>query len=320
MRRFNLDRRFKPANEMASQSYGDQLTHATPFTLGAPSGHYIFLMYKPEPAVRNVEAVLKLTLRTTDKDTTEFAKILEVGLIDGGQKSEESPFLDGPSDRAELFLGLSSPELGPAGETIAVHHSGIPGIQFAFEDPLVKFDGTQVIELRMVRVGGEGEIFVNGRRILYAPIDLKNADLGFMFKIVGMTADFKQLQISELLPKTTVHQAADGGLVEAHRRESSRRRDPLRDRRRQVVRRLLDQPVGLDRLGRADRQARQVRSRHDHRLRKGKRRQRIRTIRRPGKNGKADRQGQRHQRLDHFQPRKTRHDRNPQTRPNHDQR
>ena len=47
MRRFNLDRRFKPANEMAIQSYGDQLTDVTPFTLGARSGHYIFLMYKP---------------------------------------------------------------------------------------------------------------------------------------------------------------------------------------------------------------------------------------------------------------------------------
>lgn len=213
MRRFNLDRRFKPANEMASQSYREQLIQPTPFTLGAPSGHYIFLMYKPEPAVRDVEAVLKLTLRTTDKDTPEFAKILEVGLIDGVQQNEESSFLDGPSDRAELLLGLSSPELGPTGETIAVHHSGIPGIQFSFEDPLVKFDGTQVIELRMVRVGGAGEIFVNGRRILYAPIDLKNADLGFMFKIVGMTADIKQLQINELLPKTTVHQATDGAVL-----------------------------------------------------------------------------------------------------------
>ena len=150
----------------------------------------------------DVEAVLKPTPRTTDKDTTQFAKILEVGLIDGG-KERRNPPLDRPSDRAESFLGSSSPTR-PAGETIAVHQR-IPGIEFAFEDPLVKFDGTQVIELRMVRVGGEGEIFVNGRRIIYAPIDLKNADLGFMFKIVGMTADFKQLQISESLPKTMVH-------------------------------------------------------------------------------------------------------------------
>jgi len=62
-------------------------------------------------------------------------------------------------------------------------------------------DGKQAIELRFLRIGGQGEVFINNRRVLYVPIDPNHVDLVFSIKLVGMTAKVEEIHISELFPK-----------------------------------------------------------------------------------------------------------------------
>jgi len=212
LRRFNLAPVLEPANEWTAKDFKDFLKDRESFTLSLPSSYFNFLSYKAKPPVRDMEAVLKMAIHPTDNNKSDYGRIVEIWLADQAMNRDGSKFIGDAREPMQLYIAFGS-ELNNVFQPITISHSGISGANFTFEDPLVQLDGKQVIEVRLLRIGGQGEIFINGRRMLHAPIDPTVADLGFAMKIVGMTVDVKDFHVCKLVPKATVQQAADGGIL-----------------------------------------------------------------------------------------------------------
>ncbi|HEX3998983.1 MAG TPA: PDZ domain-containing protein [Pirellulales bacterium] len=213
LRRLNLTPILEPANEWTAKEFKDFLKGRTSFMLSLPSSYFNFLAYKPASPVRDVEAVWKMTIRYTDNKPTDYAQIVQLWLADEATTvaGNSSPLIGEARAPNLLFLAFTGDPNLPS-QDIEFSHSGITGTDAYCEDHSVRLDGKQVIEVRLLRLGGEGEIFVNGHRVLYVPIDPAVGNVGFAMKIVGMTVDVKDFRISQLIPKAVVHQAADGGI------------------------------------------------------------------------------------------------------------
>lgn len=212
LRRLDLAPVLEPASDLTPKEWKDVLMNGMSFQQVVHSSHFDLLAFKFNPAVRDMEAVVKLTIRPTDNDKTEYARAVEVFLSDLSENRAESKFIGNVRKANQLYVGLHS-ETSNAVQPIILSHSGISGTTIVFEDPMIRLDGKQEIELRLLRIGGQGEVFVNGRRMLYVPIDEKIDNLGFTLKIIGMTVEVKELHLNKLVPKAVVHQADDGTIA-----------------------------------------------------------------------------------------------------------
>ena len=75
-----------------------------------------------------------------------------------------------------------------------------PGDDVTFPDPMIAADGMGRNVIRFVRVGGQMELFINGRRILYQPIlaDLKLQSI--RFQAVGTSIYVSEFTVQRTNP------------------------------------------------------------------------------------------------------------------------
>ena len=55
--------------------------------------------------------------------------------------------------------------------------------------------------VRVIRIGGQAEVFFDGRRVLYQPVDPKVDHLVALIRIVGMHIKVESLEFHELLER-----------------------------------------------------------------------------------------------------------------------
>ena len=136
-----------------------------------PSSHYSFLEYKPRIPVRDMELSMQISIRPTDKKKTQYAARSR-DLV-RRQYQEHAGFRRKSETTANPRCSTwRSTASGRARATRSASGiAGISGTSITYADPLIKFDGKQLVQVRLVRIGGEGEIFLDGRRIAYAPVD-----------------------------------------------------------------------------------------------------------------------------------------------------
>jgi hypothetical protein len=194
MRRVDLLPRLSSTNPAQAEYLKQLFAHGPPFDFNVPTDHFYAYGLQPKPAVRDLEVVAKFTCRATDSLQNDYGKIFEIGLFQGAPTAGDDIFFSGGSPPL-LVAGITAGE-----RNINISHSGLPGTQIYYHDPLVRIDGSQLIELRLVRVGGQAEMFLNHRRVIYAPVDVKHNDVGLLLKIVGATIGVKEFHVNELLP------------------------------------------------------------------------------------------------------------------------
>jgi hypothetical protein len=168
--------------------------HGPPFDLIVPTAQYTAIGFQPKPAVRDVEVVARFTCRASDAADSEYGKILEIGLFQGAPAASDDLF-SGGGNPPLLVAGIS-----PKERNVNFSHSGSPGTRIYYHDPLVRADGSQLIELRLLRIDGQAEMFINRRRVLYVPVDQKQENVGLLMKAVGVTAEVKEFHVDELVP------------------------------------------------------------------------------------------------------------------------
>jgi hypothetical protein len=124
----------------------------------------------------------------TDKRRADFVKLARLDLS-GVRKTDDL-------DHAEpTLIGHVELEV-PSGFSL---RNCEPGDDVFFPDPLVVADGKERNAIRFIRVGGQLEIFVNERRVLYQPI-LPDVMLQTIhFQVVGTTADVSEFTLDELI-------------------------------------------------------------------------------------------------------------------------
>jgi hypothetical protein len=175
---------------LAEGSFLPRLTNRDVFRNAVPSDHYGLVALQAPQRLGDFELRLGMTLAPTDARRAGFVKLARLTLA--GAR------IGGDPDRPEAGL-IGHVELEVPSGYMLRHCE--PGAEIAFPDPMVAADGKTRNAVRIVRVGGQVEIFLNERRVVYQPIprDLKLQDI--RFQIVGLSADVDEFALEELIPR-----------------------------------------------------------------------------------------------------------------------
>ena len=174
----------------AENPFLDLLTNRDVFHTEPNSDHYTLIDLHESQGLGDFDLGLALTMAPSDKRRANFVKLVRLTLS-GTRKTESR-------DHAEAgHIGQVELEV-PSG--FSLHHCE-PGDDVSFPDPMVASDGKGPNAIRFVRVGGQIEVFVNGRRVLYQPIlpDLKLQSI--RFQAVGTSIDVTEFTLDELIPR-----------------------------------------------------------------------------------------------------------------------
>ncbi len=166
------------------------MTSRDVFHADPSSDHFAVVELQDPQRLGDFELRLKLTIAPADQRRASYVKLAR--LILGGARSGDDPggFEAGLIGHVELEV--------PSGFTL---RNCEPGNEVYFPDPLVAADGKMPNTIRFVRVGGQIEVFINERRVLYQPIrpDLRLQDM--RLQVVGASVNVTEFALDELIPR-----------------------------------------------------------------------------------------------------------------------
>jgi hypothetical protein len=175
---------------VAENTFLSLLTNRDVFHASPASDHFELVDLQTLQGLGDFELRLALTMAPADQRRASFVKLARL-LLNGARKT------DGP-DRAEARL-IGQVELEvPSGYSL---RSCEPGDDVAFPDPLVTADGRVRDAIRFVRVGGQIEVFINQRRVLYQPILPDLLLHTIRFQVVGASVEVTEFTLDELIPR-----------------------------------------------------------------------------------------------------------------------
>jgi hypothetical protein len=215
--RSNAQRLLPPPSEMAQGMYRDDLTprlavgdrtrfeglfmdlqNGETVRLRPATDQYMqFVLFTPE-AVGDFDFSVRLSLKVSDDREGRFPKFLQMGVFPGGPDDSD------PSDRLTFggLHGLLELQFNGVEPLMAVQHSE-EATRYSFTYQQLRMDGRHEHALRLVRVQGRGEMFLDGKRLAYVPLGLDPQPLAFVIKAVGMSVDLNSTEIVELVEKTS---------------------------------------------------------------------------------------------------------------------
>jgi|GEM_PF-4650839 len=144
----------------------------------------------PEP-VANLDMRIQLTAKPRGTERTQYQKMLGLAFL-----SEDT---GEPNDLGVLgnaFLRLCIKE----NHWVEIGHSALP-TSFEYHDPNILVDGETVHKVRFVRVGGQAEILLDGKRLALIAVPPAPTRMKFAAQVSGMTVEFKSWTVHELLER-----------------------------------------------------------------------------------------------------------------------
>lgn len=160
------------------------------------TGYYEVYRFGPPYPVPNFELRMRFKIKPTNIRGSRFAKAINIRL-----KTEPglTNFDREPSDERDLMALHLHYEVNvddPGAEIITELYDE----EFATyrTDKNLKFDGTSIHELRIIRCQGMGEMLVNGKRVFLGPVP-EEKGTGFFIQLVGVTADIIELKCVEYI-------------------------------------------------------------------------------------------------------------------------
>jgi hypothetical protein len=174
----------------AENQFLDRLTRWETFQTNPVSNHYSLVDLSLERAIKDYALKLTFTFGPTDSQRADFVKL--VRLTFSGSK----PAIE--SDGTDSTLIAQVEFEVPSGFGVTGFEGSGP---IYFPDPLVIGDGRARNSLRLIRVGSQMEAFVNGRRVLYQPIDRELMLRHVQLQAVGVTIEISEFSFDELIPR-----------------------------------------------------------------------------------------------------------------------
>jgi hypothetical protein len=174
----------------AEDPFLELLTNRDVFQTAPASNHFTLIDLQLPQGLSDFEFRLAMTLAPTDNRRADFVKLARLDLS-GVRKTDDL-------DHAEATL-IGHVELEvPSGFSL---RSCEPGDDVYFPDPLVVADGKERNAIRFLRVGGQLEVFVNERRVLYQPVLSDVLLQNIHFQVVGASVDVNEFTLDELIPR-----------------------------------------------------------------------------------------------------------------------
>lgn len=192
MKRVDLTAKLVAFDDGGDQTYLPVLRQGKEFALEADLGERGAVQVAPPDPTRNFDVTARFKGQLKPGDDQGFFKELSVCLVD---TDPDGRFYDVDGRGNGTLLSCKLRE----GTTVSLAHSTIP-TAFTYSDPSLKIDMKTEHEVRMIRVGGQAELFLNGHRVLYIPLESTNEQVCFEFKIVGAKGVLQKLTFEELIP------------------------------------------------------------------------------------------------------------------------
>jgi hypothetical protein len=175
---------------LAENTFLYQLTNRNDFRADVESDHYAIVELQTPQRLGDFELRLALTMQPTDKRRAGFVKLARLSM--GGFRKMEGP------EHGESGLVTHVELEVPSGFSL---RNSETAAEINYPDPLIASDGKGQNTVRVLRVGGQMEIFINERRVLYQPIhpELKLQDIHF--QVVGVSVNVTEFALDELIPR-----------------------------------------------------------------------------------------------------------------------
>ncbi len=175
---------------LAENTFLYQLTNRDVFHAEPASDHYAIVELQTPQGLGDFELRLALTMDPADKRRASFVKLARLAM--GGVRRTE-----GPEHGEAGLVGHVELEV-PSGFSF---RNSETGAEVNFPDPKIASDGKKRNTVRVLRVGGQIEMFINERRVLYQPIqrDLRLQDI--RFQVVGVSVNVTEFTLDELIPR-----------------------------------------------------------------------------------------------------------------------
>lgn len=159
--------------------------------LGVSAGNYKYVFFGPSYPVRNIDLTVRVKAKPTSDAGSEWAKLVEVGLLRDVDQSR--------NEIMKLRLQQQNGDVQPGSLVRPSHSAGLVSLEYS--DATVHLDGKQEQEIRLIRIGGRGEIFLNGKRVLYGPVPEHANQMNVYIRTIGTTIEVTSLKLAELIEK-----------------------------------------------------------------------------------------------------------------------
>ena len=174
----------------AEDTFLQLLTKRDVYHTDPASNRYSLVNFQLSRGLGDFEFRLVFTMVPTDRHRADFVKLARLDLGGGRAADEAGAAEDAPIGHVELEV--------PSGFSI---RNSDPGDDVYFPDPMVVTDGKARNAIRFLHVGGQLEVFINERRVLYQPIQANVLLQRIEFQVVGVSIEVSEFGLDELIPR-----------------------------------------------------------------------------------------------------------------------
>jgi hypothetical protein len=188
MRRIDLTDRIQGSNRLIIQHRQRDMQQGKPLQFSSPTAHFTSIAVETPEPIPNVEFSVRFSAKPTDELLDRYMKwfVVRVYVIAPPGETGKEIFFDPQltmfaiTERGDVRIGC--------GNTYS---------ELYFSDPTVTSLSNREHEFRLLRFGGQLELFLNGHRILYAPVPEGPFPLQFEMTATGTTVDMQSVRLAE---------------------------------------------------------------------------------------------------------------------------
>lgn len=178
--------------DSVSFAHKGHLVHLTnakagkPFTMNAKVDFFTTIRCGVKRPMENAELLIKFSVKPNSVEKSKFAKQLVVEMSGRGEKGSPMAGMNleyYPSNQGNTTVGTS---IGNGARLLA-------------RSQTVMMDGKAIHEVRILKVGGQAEVFFNGKRVSYQPVDTEQKHIDVYIGASGVKAEIKEIKLFELV-------------------------------------------------------------------------------------------------------------------------
>ncbi|MSR56964.1 MAG: hypothetical protein EXS05_04755 [Planctomycetaceae bacterium] len=155
-----------------------------------PDEHQTDIVCEPEVAARDVSLTVRFRAETKGDSEPLCARMFEVSLLNRDAPKHEY----GDGFRTDQVLAARIYEKSRVSLIF-----GDPSTRTVYHDQRCRFDGTQSVEIRLLRVGSLGELYINAQRVLRIPVDDDVDSLMASIHVSGVKMVVESFEFDELI-------------------------------------------------------------------------------------------------------------------------
>jgi hypothetical protein len=170
------------------ENHQPNLREGKPLQLSAPTAHFTSVTVETPEPIPNLEFTVRFTAKATDELLDRYLKwfVVRVFAVQPPEDESADLFFD---PQLTMFAILESGDVRVGcGNTYSEAY---------FTDPTVVSLNNREHEFRLLKFGGQLELFLNGHRILYGPVPDVPYPLQFDMTATGTTVDIKSMRLAE---------------------------------------------------------------------------------------------------------------------------